>query len=120
MTKPLVHKRLVWLLLLYGALVVLILYPAFHERFGFKFALLDCIPQTLGLIFLATALGKRARHFVTSAIFASDVLCVGMVIHSTRYGSASSDDRLGLCFCSLVVNRHCNYRLRCPVAGDAS
>ena len=70
MVKLLTHPRLVWLLVAYGTVVALILYPAFHERFGFKLALWDCIPPTLGLIFLATAFEKTTRHFVTSAIFA--------------------------------------------------
>jgi hypothetical protein len=69
MAKLLAHRHLIWLAAAYVAVIALILYPAFHERLGFKLALWDCIPPTLGLIFLATAFEKTTRHFVTSAIF---------------------------------------------------
>jgi hypothetical protein len=71
MAKLLANKRLIWLLIAYAIVIAVILYPAFHERFGYKLALWDCIPPTLGMIFLTTGYDKTTRHFVTSAIFAS-------------------------------------------------
>jgi hypothetical protein len=70
MVKLLTHTRLVWLLVAYAAVIALILYPAFHEGFGFKLALWDCIPPTLGLIFLASANDEPTHCFTISAVFA--------------------------------------------------
>ena len=90
MMKPFLRKRLVWLLLVYGTVVMLILYPAFHERFGFKVALWDCLPPTLGLIFLFITSGKTARHFIYLYFrqpqrASYDVLCPSLVFYSARY-----------------------------------
>ena len=64
------HRRLIWLAPAYVAVVALILYPAFHEGFGFKLALWDCIPPTLGLILLASANYEPTRRFTVYAVFA--------------------------------------------------
>ena len=68
--KLLTHTRLVWLLVAYAAVIALTLYPAFHEGFGFKLALWDCIPPTLGLILLASADDEPTHRFTISAVFA--------------------------------------------------
>ena len=44
-------------------MIALILYLAFHEGFGFKLALWNCIPPTLGLILLASANNKTNTPF---------------------------------------------------------
>jgi hypothetical protein len=64
------HRRLIWLAVAYVAVIALVLYPAFHEGFGFKLALWDCIPPTLGLILLASANNEAAHRFTISAVFA--------------------------------------------------
>jgi len=70
MAKLLAHRRLIWLAAGYVAVIALILYPTFHEGFGFKLAMWDCIPPTLGLILLASGGNEPTRHFTISAVFA--------------------------------------------------
>ena len=70
MEKFQAHRRLIWLAAAYVAVVALILYPAFHESFGFKLALWDCIPPTSGLILLASANDEPTRRFTVYAVFA--------------------------------------------------
>jgi hypothetical protein len=72
------HRRLIWLATAYVAVIALILYPTFHEGFGLKLALWDCIPPTLSLILLANACDKGTRRFATSAIFA--IICVAVMV----------------------------------------
>ena len=77
MAKLLANRHLIWLAAAYVAVIALILYPAFHEGFGFKLALWDCIPPTLGLVLWASACDKGTRRFATSAIFA--IICVAVM-----------------------------------------
>jgi hypothetical protein len=66
------HQRthLLWIAITYGIVLALVLYPAFHEGFGSRLSLWNCIPPTLALIVLIGALGKTRRRFVPSAAFA--------------------------------------------------
>ena len=71
MAKFPAHRRLIWLAAAYVAVSCHhSLIPAFHEGFGFKLALWDCIPPTLGLILLASANDEPTRRFTVSAVFA--------------------------------------------------
>jgi hypothetical protein len=59
-----------WIAIVYFAVIALASYPALHEGFGAKVLLWNCIPPTLGLILITTALGKSKRRVITSAVFA--------------------------------------------------
>src|SRR5204862_1759158 len=59
-----------WIAFAYAAVIVLILYPTFHESLGPKLTLWNCIPPTLGLIVIISALGKSRRRVIVSATFA--------------------------------------------------
>ncbi len=47
-----------------------VLYPALHEGFDARITLWNCLPPTLGLIVISTALGKSSRRIVVSTVFA--------------------------------------------------
>jgi hypothetical protein len=47
-----------------------VLYPALHEELDVRVLLWNCIPPTLGLLAIATALGKPKPRLVASVIFA--------------------------------------------------
>jgi hypothetical protein len=70
MAKLVAYRYLILLAAAYVAVIALILYPAFHEAFGFKLALWDCIPPTLGLVLLAGANSEPTRRFTIAAVFA--------------------------------------------------
>jgi len=59
-----------WIAIVYIAVIALVFYPALHEGFGVRLSLWNCIPPTLGLIFIITAFGKSKRRIVASATFA--------------------------------------------------
>jgi hypothetical protein len=59
-----------WIAIVYIAVMALVFYPALHEGFGAKVILWNCIPPTLGLILITTALGKSKPRMIVSAVFA--------------------------------------------------
>jgi hypothetical protein len=59
-----------WIALAYAVVIALVLYPALHESLGLRLTLWNCIPPTLGLIVIVSALGKSRRRLIVSAIFA--------------------------------------------------
>ena len=64
------RSQLASMAIVYIAVIALVFYPAFHEGFGAKVILWNCIPPTLGLILVITALGKSRPRMIVSAIFA--------------------------------------------------
>jgi hypothetical protein len=62
--------RLAWVGIIYIAVVATVLYPALHEGFDARITLWNCLPPTLGLIVISTALGKSSRRIVVSTVFA--------------------------------------------------
>ncbi len=62
--------RLAWVGIVYIAVVAMVLYPALHEGFDARITLWNCLPPTLGLIVISTALGKSSRRIVVSTVFA--------------------------------------------------
>jgi hypothetical protein len=64
------HRRFVWIAFVYAAVIALVLYPALHEELGFKLLLWNCIPPTLGLLVIATALDKSRLRMLVSVTFA--------------------------------------------------
>jgi hypothetical protein len=62
--------RLAWVGIVYIAVVATVLYPALHEGFDARITLWNCLPPTLGLILISTALGKSSRRIVVSSVFA--------------------------------------------------
>jgi hypothetical protein len=61
---------LAWVGIVYIAIVATVLYPALHEGFDARITLWNCLPPTLGLIVISTALGKSSRRIVVSTVFA--------------------------------------------------
>jgi hypothetical protein len=61
---------LAWVGIVYIAIVATVLYPALHEGFDARITLWNCLPPTLGLIVISTALGKSSRRMVVSTVFA--------------------------------------------------
>jgi hypothetical protein len=59
-----------WIAFAYAAVIALVLYPTLHESLGPKLTLWNCIPPTLGLIVIISALGKSRRRVIVSATFA--------------------------------------------------
>jgi hypothetical protein len=59
-----------WIAFAYAAVIALVLYPALHESLGPQLTLWNCIPPTLGLIVITSALGKSRRRVIVSATFA--------------------------------------------------
>lgn len=65
------HRRqFAWIAIFYIAVIALVFYPALHEGFGVRVILWNCIPPTLGLIVIISALGKSRRRVIVSATFA--------------------------------------------------
>jgi len=64
------RSQLASMAIVYVAVMALVVYPAFHVGFGAKVILWNCIPPTLGLILVITALGKSRPRMIVSAIFA--------------------------------------------------
>ncbi len=64
------HRQFAWIVIVYIAVIAQVFYPALHEGFGAKVILWNCIPPTLGLILITTALGKSKRRMIVSAVFA--------------------------------------------------
>ncbi|MGC2352514.1 MAG: hypothetical protein WA496_03865 [Candidatus Udaeobacter sp.] len=62
--------HLAWVGIVYITVVATVLYPALHEGFDARITLWNCLPPTLGLIVISTALGKSSRRIVVSAVFA--------------------------------------------------
>lgn len=59
-----------WIAFAYAAVIAVVLYPALHESLGPQLTLWNCIPSTLGLIVITSALGKSRRRVIVSATFA--------------------------------------------------
>ena len=64
------HRKFVWIAIVYVAVMAIVLYPALHEGLGAKLLLWNCIPPTLGLFAIATALDKSRPRMICSATFA--------------------------------------------------
>jgi hypothetical protein len=64
------RRRFVWIVIVYIAVIAIVLYPALHEQLGAKLFLWNCIPPTLGLLVIATALDKSRPRVIVSATFA--------------------------------------------------
>jgi hypothetical protein len=67
--KPHSYRRLIWLAIVYAAVITIVLYPALHEGLGAKLLLWNCIAPTLGLLAIATALNKSRARMIVSATF---------------------------------------------------
>jgi hypothetical protein len=50
------RSHFAWVTLAYAAVIGLVLYPGFHEGFGAKLMLWNCIPPTIAFIVTVTAL----------------------------------------------------------------
>jgi hypothetical protein len=61
---------LFWIAIAYIAVTASVLYPALHEGFGIRISLWNCVPPTIGLILVITALGRSKSRIVGSASFA--------------------------------------------------
>jgi hypothetical protein len=61
---------LAWVGIVYIAIMATVLYPALHEGSDARITLWNCLPPTLGLIVISTALGKSSRRIVVSTVFA--------------------------------------------------
>jgi hypothetical protein len=59
-----------WIAIAYIVVIALVFYPALHEGLGAKLLLWNCIPPTLGLVAIATALDKSRPRVIVSATFA--------------------------------------------------
>jgi hypothetical protein len=59
-----------WIAIAYIVVIALVFYPALHEGLGAKLLLWNCIPPTLGLLVIATALDKSRPRVIVSATFA--------------------------------------------------
>jgi hypothetical protein len=59
-----------WIAFAYAAVIAIVLYPELHESLGPQLTLWNCIPPTLGLIVIISALGKSRRRVIVSATFA--------------------------------------------------
>jgi hypothetical protein len=70
MPPPQYRTFVFWIAIVYAAVLALVLYPAFHEGFGARLSVWNCIPPTLGLIVVISALGQTKRRFIASAAFA--------------------------------------------------
>ena len=64
------RSHFLWIAFAYAAVIALVLYPALHEGLGLRLTLWNCIPPTLGLIAIMSALGKSRRRLIVSATFA--------------------------------------------------
>jgi hypothetical protein len=64
------HRRIVWIAIVYGAVIAIVLYPALHEELGARLLLWNCVPPTLGLLVIATAFDKSKLRMVVSITFA--------------------------------------------------
>ena len=62
--------------IVYIAVIAMVLYPALHEGFNAKVILWNCIPPTLGLILITTALGKSKSRMIVSVVFALFIAAV--------------------------------------------
>jgi hypothetical protein len=62
--------QLAWIAIVYIAVIAIVFYPALHEGFDAKVILWNCIPPSLGLILITTALGKSKPRMIVSAVFA--------------------------------------------------
>jgi hypothetical protein len=64
------YQTSVYLAIVYVAVIATVLYPALHEELDVRVLLWNSIPPTLGLLAIATALGKPKPRLVASVIFA--------------------------------------------------
>jgi hypothetical protein len=62
-------QQIVWLAIAYAAVLVLVLYPGFHEGFTVRLMFWNALPPTLALVLIITALGKTPRRALASALF---------------------------------------------------
>jgi hypothetical protein len=62
--------QLTWIAIVYATVIALVFYPALHESLGPRITLWNCIPPTLGLIVIISALGKSKWCLIVSAAFA--------------------------------------------------
>jgi hypothetical protein len=65
------RSHFAWVTLAYVTVIGLALYPGFHEGFGAKLMLWNCIPPTIAFVAVVAALGKSRRRFILSATLAS-------------------------------------------------
>lgn len=59
-----------WIALAYVGVIAAVLYPALHEGFGIRISLWNCIPPTIGLILVITAIGRSNSRILASVSFA--------------------------------------------------
>jgi phospholipid/cholesterol/gamma-HCH transport system ATP-binding protein len=64
------RRKFAGIAIVYVAVIAIVLYPALHEGLGTKLFLWNCIPPTLGLLLITTAVGKSRPRVIASAIFA--------------------------------------------------
>ena len=106
-----------WIAFAYAAVIAVVLYPALHESLGPQLTLWNCIPSTLGLIVITSALGKSRRRVIVSATFALLAAALTMFfarrlgLYSSRYRSAFIYDGHRFCFCSSLVAPYRNNRI---------
>lgn len=60
----------VWIAIAYAGVIAAVGYPALHEGFGIRIFLWNCIPPTIGLILIITAMGRSRSRMLGSAGFA--------------------------------------------------
>jgi hypothetical protein len=78
MAHPRHNRKFILIGIVYVAVIALVLYPALHEGFDARIALWNCLPPTLGLIVIGTAMGKSSRRIVVSTVFALFTAAVAM------------------------------------------
>jgi hypothetical protein len=62
--------QLALIAIIYITVIAFVFYPALHEDFGAKVIVWNCIPPTLGLIVITSALGKSKPRMIVSTVFA--------------------------------------------------
>jgi hypothetical protein len=70
MLRSTFHSRLFWIAIAYITVIASALYPALHEGFGIRIFLWNCVPPTIGLILVLTAMGGSKSRLVISTSFA--------------------------------------------------
>jgi hypothetical protein len=59
-----------WITIVYIVVIAVVLYPSVHEGFGAKIIVWNCVPPTVGLILITTALAKSKPRRIVAATFA--------------------------------------------------
>jgi len=78
------HSRLSWIAIAYIAVIASALYPALHEGFGIRIFLWNCVPPTIGLILVLTAMGGSKSRLITSTSFAV-LVAIGAIFFFTAW-----------------------------------